>query len=248
MLGEHLLEGLTINAARIEQRLSDLVPEHLLEPAVLEAAATQVPVRFRLLRIREHLATLVAHELVVDLTQTPRPRPAPRQCLAREVVVIDDVDVVVQMPTGTVGVCDDEVVRAVHPACELHAELVHTLHVLRTVHVELLGGEVLCIGVHLVAAMERSRDLLGTPDDLLGRVERAREQSSTCRAVLQVLRTPLAGAEQRVCDGCSCARGRLDVDGTHRATSSPSSDRTSRTASRTSRRMSSSTALPERTT
>lgn len=40
MLGEHLLEGLTINAARIEQRLSDLVPEDLLEAALLEPAAT----------------------------------------------------------------------------------------------------------------------------------------------------------------------------------------------------------------
>lgn len=248
MLGEHLLEGLTINAARIEQRLSDLVPEHLLEPAVLEAAATQVPVRFRLLRIREHLATLVAHELVVDLTQTPRPRPAPRQCLAREVVVIDHVDVVVEMSACTVGVGNDEVVGTVHPVSELHPELVHTLHVLRTVHVELLGGEVLCIGVHLVAAMERSRDLLGTPDDLLGRVERAREQSSTCGAVLQVLRTTLAGAEQRVGHGCSCTCCGLDVDRAHNATSSPSSDRTSRTASRTSQRMSSSTAVPERTT
>ncbi|MDY3679589.1 MAG: hypothetical protein SO046_10315 [Actinomyces urogenitalis] len=52
MLSEHLLEGLTINAARIEQSLSDLVSEHLLKATVLEAAATQVPVRFRLLRIR----------------------------------------------------------------------------------------------------------------------------------------------------------------------------------------------------
>ena len=67
VLAEQLLERLTVDAARIEQCLRDLVAEYLLEVAVLEAAATQIPVRLRLLRIREHLAALVTHELVVDL-------------------------------------------------------------------------------------------------------------------------------------------------------------------------------------
>lgn len=40
VLGEHLLEGLTISAARIEQCLGDLVAENLLEAALYEAATT----------------------------------------------------------------------------------------------------------------------------------------------------------------------------------------------------------------
>lgn len=162
--------------------------------------------------------------------------------------MINDVDVVVQMPACAVGVSDDEVIGTVYPACELHAEVVHTLHVLGIVHVELLGGEVLGVGVHLVSAMARSTHLLRTSHDFLGRVERAREQRGTGCAVLLVLCASFARAEQRVHDGCSRAGGRLDVDGTHRATSSPSSERTSCTAARTSRRMSSSTAVPERMT
>lgn len=162
--------------------------------------------------------------------------------------MIDHIDVVVQMPTGTVGVSDDKVISTVHPASEPHTELVYTSDVLDVVDIELLRGEVLCVRVHLVAAMERGTHLLGTPDDLLRRLKRARQHSSTCRAVLEVLRTTLSGAEQCVGDGCSCARRRLDVDSTHSETSSPSSDRTSRTASRTSRRTFSSTAVPERTT
>lgn len=191
---------------------------------------------------------LISHELIVHLPQSPRPRPAPRECLAREVVVVHDVDVVVEMPACAVGVSDDEVVGTVHPACELHTELAHTSDVLGIVHVELLGREVLRVRVHLVLAMERGTHLLCAPDDLLGRVETAREQSSTCRAVLLMLGAPLARAEQRVGDGCSRARRRLNVDDTHSETSSPSSDRTSRTASRTSLRTFSSTAVPERTT
>ena len=51
--------------------------------------------------------------------------------------MVDDVDVVVQMSTGTIRVGDDEVVGAIHRACELHAEVVHTLDVLGVVQVEL---------------------------------------------------------------------------------------------------------------
>lgn len=87
--------------------------------------------------------------------------------------MVDDVDVIVEMPTGTVGVSDDEIVRAVHTASEPHTEVVHALNMLRTVHVELLGREVLRVRVHLIAAMERGTHLLCTPDDRLGRVERA---------------------------------------------------------------------------
>ena len=248
MLGEHLLEGFTVDAALVEQRFSDLVAEDLLEAAILEPAAPQVPIGLRLLRRWQHLAALVPHEFVVYLAEPTRPGPAPRQCFTREVVVVDHIDVVVEMPACAVGVCDDEMIGAVHASSELHAEVVYTLDVLGILHVELLRGEVLCVRVHLVTAMERRAHLLRTPHDLLGRAHRAREHNSTCRAVLLVLRAALACAEQRVHDCCSCARRRLHVDSAHNATSSPSRERTSPTAARTSRRMSSSTALPARTT
>lgn len=76
VLGEHLLEGFTVHTARIKEGLHHLVAENLLEAAVLEAVAPQVPVGLGLLRVREHLTPLVAHELIVHLAKPPRPRPA----------------------------------------------------------------------------------------------------------------------------------------------------------------------------
>lgn len=69
VLGEHLLERLTVDAACIEQRFGDLVAEDLFKAAVLERAATQIPVSLRLLRRWQHLAPLVPHEFVVYLAE-----------------------------------------------------------------------------------------------------------------------------------------------------------------------------------
>lgn len=82
--------------------------------------------------------------------------------------MVHRVDVVVQVPTGTVDVSDHEEVGAVHPASELYTEVMHTLDVLRVFHVELLRREILCVRVHLVPATERSAHLLCTRDDRLG--------------------------------------------------------------------------------
>lgn len=152
------------------------------------------------------------------------------------------------MTARAIGVRHDKKVSAVHALRELDAELMHALNVLRTVHVELFRRKVLGVRVHLISPTERSRHLLCSLNDRLRRLHRAREASSTRRAVLQVLRTTRTCAQERVLDRRSCARRRLNVDGAHRLTSSPSRERTSRTASRTSRRTFSSTTAPERTT
>ena len=70
LLREHLLERLTINRPLIEERPHHYVSELLLETAVLERAATQIPIRLGHLRVREHLTTLITHKLVIDL---PKP-------------------------------------------------------------------------------------------------------------------------------------------------------------------------------
>ena len=70
MLSEHLLKRFAVNRARIEQCFHHFVAEDLLEPTLLEATATQIPIRFRLLWIREHLGDLVPHQLIVHLPKT----------------------------------------------------------------------------------------------------------------------------------------------------------------------------------
>lgn len=80
--------------------------------------------------------------------------------------MIHNVDVVVQVPTRTVGVRHDKEVCTVHTLRELHTEVMHALDVLRIIHVELLRREVLRIGVHLVATTNCT-DLLSTCNERL---------------------------------------------------------------------------------
>ena len=70
MLSEHLLERLMINRALIEERRHHYVSELLLETAVLERAATQIPIGLGLLWVRKHLTALITHKLVIDLSKT----------------------------------------------------------------------------------------------------------------------------------------------------------------------------------
>ncbi len=162
--------------------------------------------------------------------------------------MIHDVDVVVQVPTRTIGVRHDKEVCTVHALSKFHAEIMHAPDVLRIIHVELLRGEVLRVGVHLVKAMERSTHLLSTCNDRLWRLHRACAPSSTRGAILKVLPTTLTCTKQRVRNSCSCTRRRLYVNRAHRLTSSPNDARTPLTAASASRRSSSFTAVPARTT
>ena len=98
--------------------------------------------------------------------------------------MIHNVDVVVQVPTRTIGVRHDKEVCTVHALSELHAEIMHALDVVRVIHVELFRREVLRVGVHLVTAMECSTHLLRTCNDLLRFPHRARVPLSTCVLIL----------------------------------------------------------------
>ena len=98
--------------------------------------------------------------------------------------MIHHVDVVVQMPTRTIGVRHDKEVCTVHALGELHAEIMHALDMLRVIHVELLRREVLRVGVHLVTAMECHAHLLRTCNDLLRSPHRARAPLSTGVVIL----------------------------------------------------------------
>ena len=73
-----------------------------------------------------------------------------------------------EMTARAIGVSDHEEVSTVHALRELDAEVMHTLNMLRVLHVELLRREVLRVGVHLVPTTERSRDLFCTFDDRFG--------------------------------------------------------------------------------
>ena len=66
--------------------------------------------------------------------------------------MIHNVDVVVQVPTRTIGVRHDKEVCTVHALSELHAEIMHALDVVRVIHVELFRREVLRVGVGLCAS------------------------------------------------------------------------------------------------
>lgn len=98
--------------------------------------------------------------------------------------MIHNVDVIVQVPTRTIGVRHDKEVCTVHALGKFHTEIMHTPNVLRIIHVELLRGEVLRVGVHLVTTMECNAHLLSTCNDLLRSTHRARAQSSTCIVIL----------------------------------------------------------------
>lgn len=66
--------------------------------------------------------------------------------------MVDEVDVVVEVPADRVLVGDHEVVSRVHPPGQLDAQLMDALDVLGVLHVELIGGEVLRVAVQLVGA------------------------------------------------------------------------------------------------
>ena len=80
--------------------------------------------------------------------------------------MIHDVDVIVQVPTRTVGMRRNEKVCTVHALGKLHTEVMHALDVLRIIHIELLRREVLRVGVHLVATTDCT-DLLSTLNNRL---------------------------------------------------------------------------------
>lgn len=101
--------------------------------------------------------------------------------------MIHNVDVVVQVPTRTIGVRHDKEVCTVHALGELHTEVMHAPDVLRIIHIKLLRREVLRVGVHLVATTDCT-DLLSTRNKRLRFPHRARVPLSTDVLIL-ILKT-----------------------------------------------------------
>lgn len=84
--------------------------------------------------------------------------------------MVDDVDMVMQVTAGRVGMGDHEVIGRVHPASELLAQLIDPPHVPLVVRVELLGREVLRVRVQLVLPTARFRQRLSAGDEALRRL------------------------------------------------------------------------------
>lgn len=220
-LGENLLKPAPVDRPGVHERLGDAVSETLLEAADGERRAAQIPVRLGRLRLRQDIEALSPHEIVVDLMEPVSPRRTSPQRLTSEVVVVHEVDVVVKVPSRTVRVRHDEVVRGIHPLGQLHPELVDRGGVIGVMEVELVRGKVLRVGVELVLPAPSGRQLLGTRNEFLRRCQRARESRGTSRSRQFVTPSTSSRTPERVDDAVPGRRGGLHVYGAHKATSSP---------------------------
>lgn len=145
LLPEHVLVGLHVLAARIGQRLLDLVPELSIELADAFALALLLPERtlVHVHRPLDDVQAPLAEELVVTLAQSVV-HVRQRQRSTRLVVVVEHEDVVVRVTAGPVNVRHDERVTVREQLFgELVAEVVDVLHGLTLSRVELLLGEAL---------------------------------------------------------------------------------------------------------
>lgn len=149
VFSQHGLVRLKVSRAGITQRCSDLVAQGPLEAADFVLLPLHRPVSLRLHRGVENLTALALHQCVVGLVDALRPGGVSLQRLARQEVVVADVNMVVEMTALAVSMGHDEVVRTVHVLGEHPTQLVHTLDVGGVVHVELVGAEVLRVAVQL---------------------------------------------------------------------------------------------------
>ena len=234
LLGDDLAQALDIDRALVEQ--SDLEPvAHLLGQRSLgELLPAHVPVLRGELPLACDGQPVLGHQLVVDrldtalltLVRTVLERAVVRQRPARLVVVVGDQNVVVRLATSTVRVGDHEGVGVrVHPLPQLVAEIVHPLHVLGAVGVELGGVEGLPIVQGLDLTVIRCRQGLGPSRELPGA---ARNVAGDGDASLVGQAADIALRRRRRPAGRVVSRA-------HRtATRSPSSSRTSRSTSTSS--------------
>lgn len=135
MFSQHPGEPFDVGGARVGQRGIDPVTQLTLEPARGELFAPLLPVRQCAFGRRQRLKAVLSHDLVVDLMQATRPTGVPGQRATREIVVVDDVDVSVQV----VGVVmhRDEVVSRVHGLGQRTRHLPDPIHVPRVTWIEL---------------------------------------------------------------------------------------------------------------
>lgn len=184
VLCEYLLESVPADGTGVGESCEHLVAENLLEPARFECLPAQLPVRLRLLRIREDLQSLVPHELVVKLAQAVLPRRIALKARASQVVVVGDEDVCMPVFARRVGVDDDHVVSGVHPLSEFHGDVSDAVEVLLLGHVELVRAEREDVALKLVLAAVRTCEGFGAFDERQrrGRVVAGDTDSERCRS------------------------------------------------------------------
>lgn len=249
--GEDLLEGITAHGSLVCQRLEDLVPEHLLESARREVLASQLPVGRRPLWLRQHPQALVAHQLVVQLTQPVPPRGVPLEAPAGEVVVIGDEDVRVSMPPSGIPMHGDEVVGRMHPLDQRNSHVPHTVEVVLIGHVELVRMKRQHVGLELVLPSVSLSEALGASDEVLRlrtSVSHRQREGDGPRLPVgdELLPNERVATVEHIADGSGGVRRGTDVHRTHVLVRSPRAARNSFTAPITARRRSPSTAAPLR--
>ena len=201
MLSKYMLELCAVNAARVSKRLVDMIPEGLLEPTGCELRAAQLPVRLRRNRVRVRLQPVLGENLVVELAQSLGPARVLLECLARQLVVVDDGDVCVDVLTDGVIVDDNHVLGAEGSPGELLGNIQSPLDVFGLGDVELFGVERENHIVDLVLASMAARLSLGIVDERLGRLHRAgvscRARCTVCHVLTILLATPVERVRHR---------------------------------------------------
>ena len=128
-----------------------------------------------------------------------RPARVLLECLARQLIVVDDGDMCVNVLTVCIVVDNNHVLGAERCTGELLSNTQSTFDVLWLANVELLGVEREDKIVHFVFASVASGLSLGIVDELLGRLHRARIPCCSRRTVCHVLTVLLAAPIQRIC-------------------------------------------------
>src|SRR5699024_6376514 len=218
-----------VHRAGIGQGGAHPVAHLAIERPLSEVLATQFPVLRRVLQRLHDREPVIAHQLVVrGLHAALVPglavveRPVVREPLSRLVVVVDDEDVVVGLAAPPIGVGHHEAVSArVHPLREHVAQIVHPLHVLRILRVELLVAERLPVVQRLDVALR----VLGQRPGV------RRERAGAARHVARDRDPALVLLASDVALGVRGAGARTVVRSAHEAVRSPSRARTSRRSS-----------------
>lgn len=149
-------QGFPVNTARVGERFVEPVTGFTVQTTSGEVLTAKLPIRRSLLGNLHHRQTMLTHQFIVDPLDTDLTTALGSvmessilgQRLTGLAVVVDDKDVVVDLPALAVGVGDDHRVRVrVHALGEFVAEVVGTLDVVAVVAVE-LRPEGLPVGEH----------------------------------------------------------------------------------------------------
>lgn len=193
-----MLELFTVDAARIRQRFVDVVAEGLLESSGSELLTAQLPVGLGSNRVGVGLQAVLGENLVVELPKSVRPRRVALESLARQLIVVDDGDVRMDVLTVRVVVDDHHVLGTKRRTRELTCDVDGTFDVGGLSDVELLGVEREDEIIDLVLASVPTSLSLGVLDECLGRLHRARITCCARRTVCNVLTVLLATPVERV--------------------------------------------------